>query len=120
MAAREQKSAGQGGPITDSPWFWLLLFCGVALIGLQAMSHKYGRRQAQIERQSQGRQWAQLDAAEHEQGSQVDFSTPDDTVITLWPLRVVLLTIGLAALVLLVRERRRPKHTEPPPNENPP
>jgi hypothetical protein len=71
-------------PITDSPWFWVCLFAAAALIGLAAISSKYAKRQAQIEREFQGRQRA----AQNVQGQapNVKLSTADETIIQLWPL----------------------------------
>ena len=79
-------------PVTDSPWFWVCLFAAAALIGLAAISSKYAKRQAQIEREFQGRQRA----AQNVQGQSpsVPLSTPDETIIPLWPL-----VLGLTALV---------------------
>jgi hypothetical protein len=78
--------------MTDSPWFWACLFSVAALIGLALISSKYGKRQAQIEREFQGRQRA----AQNVQGQSPDvpLSTPNETIIPLWPL-----ALGLAALI---------------------
>lgn len=43
-------------PITDSPWFWLLLFGGVALVMLTAIEPKFSRRQERLDRMQQSRQ----------------------------------------------------------------
>ena len=70
--------------VTDSPWFWVCLFATAALIGLAAIGPKYAKRQAQIEREFQGRQRA----AQNVQGQtpSVALSTPEQTLITLRPL----------------------------------
>jgi len=44
--------------ISDSPWFWAYLFSLAALLALALIGPKYSRRQAQIERQFQGRRAA--------------------------------------------------------------
>jgi hypothetical protein len=69
---------------TDSPWFWVCLFATAAVIGLAAIGPKYARRQAQIEREFQGRQRA----AQNVQGQTptVTLSTPEQTLIKLQPL----------------------------------
>jgi hypothetical protein len=41
---------------SDSPWFWAYLFTVAALISLALIGPKYSRRQAQLERQFEGRQ----------------------------------------------------------------
>lgn len=90
-------------PITDSPWFWVCLFAAAALIGLALISSKYGKRQAQIEREFQGRQRA----AQNVQGQSpnVPLSTPDETIIPLWPL--VLALCSLIPIALFILHRRR-------------
>jgi hypothetical protein len=78
--------------VTDSPWFWVCVFAGAALIGLAVIGPKYALRQTQIEREFQGRQRA----AQNVQGQlpNVPLSTPNQTMIPLWPL-----VLGLTALI---------------------
>jgi hypothetical protein len=45
-------------PLTDSPWWWGYLFGVAALIALFLIAPKYARRQAQLERQFEGRERA--------------------------------------------------------------
>lgn len=90
--------------LTDSPWYWLMWFSLIALVGLQAVGYKYGQRQAQIERQHQALQWAQLDRQAAETAA-IEYSTPERTIITLWPLRVLLLALLVVSTVGLVVRR---------------
>jgi hypothetical protein len=104
-------------PITDSPWFWVMMFSLMALGALVAIGGKYGRRQAAIERQYQSR----TRVAEQQAGAtnspantrlegpipSRDFASPSDTLIPLWPLAVVLILIVVFALIMLVRGRGR-------------
>jgi hypothetical protein len=78
-------------PITDSPWFWVYLFGTAALIALALASPKFGPRQAQIEREYQGR----TRAAQNLNGENPDLamSTAQRTLVTLRPL-----FIGLAVI----------------------
>jgi hypothetical protein len=46
----------QRPPITDSPWFWLIVFSCSALAGLMAIAPKYSVRQAGVERKSAARE----------------------------------------------------------------
>src|SRR5687768_6655659 len=107
--------ARAGSPVTDSPWFWVMMFSLMALGALAAIGGKYGRRQAVIERQYQARtrvaeQQANANAPAgdiriDEQGTLREFATPSDTLIPLWPLAAVLLLVALFAGVMLFRGR---------------
>jgi hypothetical protein len=107
--------ARESSPLTDSPWFWVVMFSLMAVGALVAIGGKYGRRQAGIERQYQARtrvaeQWAndnnsaanpQIDSPTGSRG----FAAPGDTLIPLWPLAVVLLLVSLFAAIMLARGR---------------
>jgi hypothetical protein len=106
-------------PITDSPWFWVLIFSLMALGALMAIGGKYGRRQSAIERQYQARERiaerpvagnnsADAERNELQQASPRNFASPDNTLIPLWPLAVLLVTVALFALVILYRGREGP------------
>ena len=99
-------------PLTDSPWFWLLLFALVGIGALAAISGKYGRRQANIERQYQARERiTQGDSTSGDTSATQDtvapsrrpYSMPGETLIPLWPLAVTLGVVSLFAGVMLVR-----------------
>ncbi|MFO0895821.1 MAG: hypothetical protein U0836_00210 [Pirellulales bacterium] len=46
----------QPRPIADIPWFWAMVFCSVALIGILTVGPKFTRRQAQLERRAEVRE----------------------------------------------------------------
>jgi hypothetical protein len=71
-------------PATDSPWFWVCMFATAALVALAAIGPKYTLRQAQIEREFQGRQRAAQNVQGQAPSGQL--STPQQTLITLRPL----------------------------------
>jgi hypothetical protein len=71
-------------PITDSPWFWAYLFATTALICLALIGPKFAARQAQIEREFQGRQ--RVAQQTHGQEPSGQLSTAERTLITLRPL----------------------------------
>lgn len=85
--------------VTDSPWFWLYVFCSAGLIALFLMGPKYGPRQAQIERKYQGREQAMTPADDRPQD--VHLSSSDDTVITLTPLYLLLGTVFVISWFML-------------------
>jgi hypothetical protein len=107
----------QRQPLTDSPWFYVLAFSLMALLALIVIGPKYGRRQSAMERKYQARQRiADQQTARNNPGDEPRndeiaaprrFATPDDTLVPLWPLAVVMLAIALFALVMLHRGRRR-------------
>jgi hypothetical protein len=80
--------------ITDSPWYWLYLFATAGLLALLLIGPKFTARQAQLERNYQGRQRA----LQHRAGEapHTPLSTPKDTAIRLGPLYTVLLVLLLA------------------------
>jgi hypothetical protein len=123
-------------PITDSPWYWVLLFSLMALLALAVIgfSGKYGKRQAVIERQYQARErvaekitrennspgGARID----QQESRRPFATPGEQLIPLWPLAVLLGIVATLAATVLLRAsrvaRNSPWRAAPGPENNRP
>jgi hypothetical protein len=108
--------------ITDSPWFWMMVYSAVPLVGLALLSSKYGERQSRLERQYQGhlaaaeKKSAQFagDATINDSAAKTDstkalrnYSSADDTIIPLVPLTIIFLVIASFAAVMLAREQRR-------------
>lgn len=94
------------GPITDSPWFWVSIFCAMAVVVLVVMEPKYGDRQAGIERQYQAREYIHRQQDGGERTTEVpDYSQPGQTIIPLWPLRIAMIVAFLAAWAILLRQR---------------
>ncbi len=92
-------------PLTDSPWFWACTFCTAALIALFLLEPKYGLRQAQIEKQYQGREFAARAPAGSD--STTAFSTPGHTLIRLGPLYWLFAVLLVATWGLFWWHRRR-------------
>jgi hypothetical protein len=85
------RSASTGRSITDSPWYWVYLFCTAGAVALLLAGPKFAARQSQIERNSEDR----LHAATYIAKQQLDVNAleseqPTATRITLWPLYAVL------------------------------
>jgi hypothetical protein len=105
-------------PLTESPWFWVLAFSLMGLLALAVvgLGGKYGKRQAGIERQYQARERiAEKRAAENnsagsaridDQEARRPFATPGHTLITLWPLAILMGLVALFAAAMLVRASR--------------
>lgn len=119
--------------LTDSAWFWLMLFSCMSLLALQLMDWKYNERQARLERQFQGRQWAAEHGAHVEMNpaaslesrprvplseavisaegqtavsAQQRYSQPGRLLISLWPLRL-LAGVGLCASLWMMRKQKQ-------------
>ncbi len=108
------KMKAETRPATDSPWFWVCMFATAALIGLAAIAPKYTLRQAQIEREFQGRQRA----AQNVQGQAPtgQLSTPQQTLITLRPLFYAFAAlISIAWFLFWQHHIRRPQSLTPDP-----
>jgi hypothetical protein len=86
---------------TDSPWFWVYLFSTAALIALALIGPKFGSRQAQIEREFQGRQRTAQNLNGQEPSGEL--STEGQTLITLRPLFLGLATVTIGAWFLFWR-----------------
>jgi hypothetical protein len=103
--------------LTDSAWFWVLIFALMGLVALFAMHGKYSRRQANIERNYQARtRVAEQVATENNFGEpdrmdniQVrrDFATPDENLVPLWPLAVLLAAAAIVSAGMLYRAHTR-------------
>ena len=97
-------------PITDSPWFWAYLFGTAALVALALASPKYSERQAQIEREYQGRSRA----AQKLNGvaPNLKMSSAQRTIISLQPLFAVFAAVtAVAWLVFWLRRFRHNRRT---------
>jgi len=92
-------------PVSDSPWFWAYLFCTAALIALALAGPKFGPRQAQIEREYQGR----TRAAQNLNGVEpsLEMSTAERTLITLRPLFLGLACLTTIAWIAFWRSNRK-------------
>jgi hypothetical protein len=105
-------------PITDSAWYWVLTFSLVSSAALAAMSFKYDRRQANIERNYQARERvAERITAENnsDDGLRIDnletrrrYAAPGERLIPLWPLSVLFAIISSVAAVVLYWSRFGP------------
>ena len=98
----------QRPPITDSPWFWVLLFSLVGIVALAAISDQYGKRQARLERQYQARERIAEDAVADPERR--PYSMPGDTLVSIWPLAIVLGGVAVFAAVMLRRDHQRHRH----------
>jgi hypothetical protein len=100
--------------ITESPWYWVYLFCTAGLVALALIGPKYAARQSQIERAGQGRQRAIQNLAG--EAPITAMSSEDQIQISLRPLFLVLAALLAAAWAALVgRHLRRRRNSHLPP-----
>lgn len=90
-----QQSAWQWRRSVESPWFYAAWFCLFGAAALLVAGEKYGERQAGIERRFQARSQA-ITALPREAppaetpADTAAYSSPDNTVIPLWPIGILL------------------------------
>lgn len=103
-------------PVTDSPWFWGLLFSLMGLVALAIIAPKYDRRQGQIEGRYLGR--GQLATERSRRAAGLDPSSladdavamaeaPRSRLIPLWPIAAAAATSAAACGWMLLREMKR-------------
>jgi hypothetical protein len=99
--------------LTDSPWFWGLLFSVMALVSLALVSPKYDRRQGQIEGRYLGRGQLAAERARRAAGLQpsslaedavVMDEAPRSRLIPLWPLAIAAAGSSAACGWMLMRK----------------
>lgn len=104
--------------LTDSPWFWGLLFSLMGLVALAIIAPKYDRRQGQIEGRYLGRGQLAVERARREAGLEPSSlaedavsmtEAPRSRLIPLWPIAIAAAGAGAACGWMLQREvRSRP------------
>jgi hypothetical protein len=104
---------GANAPITDSPWFWLLVFCAAGLLFLAAIWPRYAARQRRLEMQYRAREeilhrQATGDAAARPPGAEGEAPppAPGELIIPLGPVLVLVAVLGAVSAFLLWRSRR--------------
>lgn len=104
-------------PLSDSPLFWLLVFGGMALAMAALIQPKFEKREARLERMyhsrqlAAGRSAAQAPGAESQSAAPDSASPeyrPDEPIVTIRSLMLLLAAVLLAASLGLVFLRRNP------------
>jgi hypothetical protein len=99
--------------LSDSPWFWAMLFGAAGAIILLVAAPKYAKRQRGLEmqyyaRQEIARRQVEGQAVAREPGQEGSAPPPEpgQLVIGLWPLVVVSTTLFAISATMLWRSRR--------------
>jgi hypothetical protein len=114
--------ASEPGPLTDSPWFWGLLFSLMALAGIGLIAPKYDVRQRQVEGRFLGRQAAADERARRSAGLEaIDLAdsardreeAQPGRIVPLWTLAAAAAAAAAACGGMLWRQRRSPPRDRP-------
>jgi hypothetical protein len=104
--------------ITDSPWFWVMLFCAFGVVFLLAIWPQYRARQRRLEMQFMAREeivrrQAAGESSARAAGEEGDARppTPGELIIPLWPLVLLLAALVAFSATMLWRSRRRVVHS---------
>jgi len=99
--------------LTDSPWFWGMVFSAMGVVLLLAISPKYAQRQGRIELQYQGRQeiarrQVEGSAATREPGAEGNAAPPGpgELIVPLWPLVLLFAVLFAFSAGMLYRTHR--------------
>jgi hypothetical protein len=99
--------------LTDSPWFWAMIFSAMGVTLLLAISPKYAKRQGRLELQYQARQeitrrQVEGSGAMREPGEEGSAAPPGpgELIIPLWPLVLLFAVLFALAAGMLYRARR--------------
>ncbi len=99
--------------LTDSPWFWVMMFCAVGSGLVLVMSPKYAKRQGRLELQYQAhqekaRRQFEGEAKAREPGAEGNTAPPtmDELIIPLGPLLTAFGLLFTVSAVQLWRTRR--------------
>lgn len=101
--------------LTDSPWFWGLMFSVMALVGIGLIAPKFDKRQRQVEGRFLGRQQSAIERERRAAGRPpVDLAdTAQDRelvapqrIVPLWTLAIAAGAAAAGSAVMLRREIR--------------
>jgi len=99
--------------ITDSPWFWAMLFSLMSLVGMGLIATKFDARQRQIENRLLGRKQAATERNRRAAGlPPIDLAAeafdhgPRPRMVPLWTLATGAALFAAGSAAMLVRELR--------------
>lgn len=100
-------------PITDSPWFWVLVFSAAGTVALAVIFPRYQARQRKLEMQYLAREEILRRNAEGEPvarapGQEGDAAPPatGELIIPIWPLSLLCGAVFALSWYMLLRSRR--------------
>ena len=100
-------------PVTDSPWFWVMLFSAGGVVALMLIMPRYQPRQQRLEMQYRAREeilrrQAAGEPAARETGQEGEAPPPttSELIIPLWPLLLGCVLLMMVAAFNLWRARQ--------------
>jgi hypothetical protein len=111
-------SADSRPPLTDSGWFWALLFAVMSIVGIGLIAPKWDWRQRQLESRYIGREQAAIERYRRSEGlAPVDLaetaadreSVVPERIVPAWTLPTLASAAALFSAVMLWRERQELK-----------
>jgi hypothetical protein len=108
-------------PITDSPWFWALVFSAAGLVCVLVIMPQYEKRQRRLEMQYMAREeilrrQAEGEPAAREAGQEGEAAPPavGELIIPIWPLASLCVAgMGLASYMLWKSRFAAARYEEP-------
>jgi hypothetical protein len=108
-------------PITDSPWFWALVFSAAGLVCVLVIMPQYERRQRRLEMQYMAREeilrrQAEGEPAAREAGHEGEAAPPGlgELIIPIWPLASLCVAgMGLSSYMLWKSRSANDTNTDP-------
>lgn len=95
-------------PVSESPWFWVMLFSLGALAGIATIGPKFERREQAIETKFHSRERGLgREAAEPGPANDQAAAPHWEPIFTVWPVMAVVGGVALVAFVQLIRLQRR-------------
>lgn len=95
-------------PVTDSPWFWVMLFSLAALAGIATIGPKFERREQAIETKFHARERGLKREAAEAGGESEQADVPRfEPIFTVYPVMAVVGCVALVAFMQLIRIQRR-------------
>jgi hypothetical protein len=118
ISSDESSSAESRPPLTDSGWFWALLFALMSVVGIGLIAPKWDWRQRQLESRYIGREQAAIERHRRSEGlAPVDLAdTAADReamvpgrIVPAWTLPTLASAAALFSALMLWRERQELK-----------
>ena len=98
----------QPSPVTESPWFWVMLFSLAALAAIATIGPKFEQREQSIETKFHARERGLHREAVEQPADDAPSQIPEwNLMFTLWPIAAVVGAVAIVSFVGMIRFQRR-------------